>query len=204
MRPVFGRASGGLLPGFADPVGQTQQSFRAVMDAMARPGQVRELARPEGVPEGWPSALAALALTLLDQDTPVWLDRQGVSEQAAAYLRFHCGCPVVPECTEATFAVILDTAAAPPLHAFSIGDALYPEQSATLIMTVQSFEGGPTQRWTGPGIKKQALVSPKGLPPQFVPQWSDNHALYPSGIDIILVAGDAVMALPRSVSVEEG
>ena len=63
-----------LLPAFADPVRQSQQAFRAVMNAIARPGTTAELPHPQGVPEGWNAALTALALTLFDQDTRVWLD----------------------------------------------------------------------------------------------------------------------------------
>lgn len=190
-----------ILPGFADPVAGAQQTFRAVLDAMARPGEVRRVAAPEAMPEGWSPALAAAALTLFDQETPVWLDH--AAERATAYLRFHCGCPIVPASEKAAFAVMADASAAPPLHAFGIGDPLYPERSATLILQLPALEGGPALRWTGPGIKGWALVSPQGLPPDFVRQWAGNHALYPSGVDMIFVAGDAVMALPRGVAVEE-
>lgn len=190
-----------ILPGFADPVAGAQQTFRAVLDAMARPGEVRRVAVPAAEPGGWSPALAATALTLFDQETPVWLDQAAVG--ATAYLRFHCGCPVVPASEKAAFAVMADVSAAPPLHAFGIGDPLYPERSATLILQVPALEGGPSLRWTGPGIKGETLVSPKGLPPEFVRQWAGNHALYPSGVDVIFVADDAVMALPRGVAVEE-
>ena len=97
----------------------------------------------------------------------------------------------------------MDTAAAPPLHGFAIGDPQYPEQSATLILSLPSLTDGPPLTWQGPGIKGTQMASPEGLPPGFLGQWADNHALYPSGIDTILTAGTAVMALPRGVSVEE-
>ena len=196
-------AAATILPGFADPVVQSQQSFRAVLDAMARPGSVRALLMPEAAPASWPPGLAALALTLLDQETPVWLDPPAATEEARAYLRFHCGCPIAAEPAQGAFAVVLDAAAAPPLHAFSIGDPLYPERSATVVLAVDALTGGPPLRFSGPGTKGSATVAPAGLPPTFVRQWSDNHALYPSGVDVILAAGDRVMALPRTVSVEE-
>ena len=196
-------AAATILPGFNDPVGQSQNSFRAVLDAMARPGSIRQLIAPDATPEGWSLALAALALTLFDQDSPVWLDAAATSDEALAYLRFHCGCPILPEPGNASFAVVGNAANAPPLHAFSIGDPLYPERSTTLVLAVEALTGGPTLTLTGPGIKDSTSITPQGLPDGFVRQWADNHALYPSGIDIILTAGDSVLALPRTVSVEE-
>lgn len=192
-----------ILPGFADPVGQSQQSFRAMLDAMARPGMVRELAPPEAAPTPWPPAVAALALTLFDQDTTVWLDGEAASAEALAYLRFHCGCPRGAEPADAAFAVVLDGLRAPPLHAFSIGDPLYPERSATVVLAVEALAGGKPLRLTGPGIKGSAPAAPRGLPAGFLRQWADNHALYPSGVDVILAAADSVLALPRGGAIEE-
>lgn len=192
-----------LLPGFRDPIHDAQHCFRAVLDAMARPGSIRTMPEPAGIPAGWPPGLTALAMTLFDQDTPVWLDQRAATPEASAHLRFHCGCPLAEKPEHAAFGIVMDAAATPPLHGFAIGDPQYPEQSATLILSLESLTGGPPLRWQGPGIKGVQIASPKGLPPGFLAQWADNHALYPSGFDIILTAGMAVMALPRGVSVEE-
>lgn len=190
-----------LLPGFRDPVHDSQRCFRALLDAMARPGTLVSLPAPQALPDGWTPALTALALTLFDQETAVWLDSAAAS--AAAHLRFHCGCPLAERPERATFAVIAAPASMPPLHAFPIGDPQYPDRSATLILALPSLAGGPALRLTGPGIKGEAMAAPQGLPPKFVHQWADNHALYPSGIDVILTAGDRAMGLPRGVAIEE-
>lgn len=196
-------ATADLLPGFSDPVGQSQQVFRAVLDAMARPGQIRCLSAPEGAPDGWSPALAAVALTFFDQETAVWLDSGANTDAAKAYLRFHCGCQLIHESAKAQFAVITNAGKSPPLHAFSIGDPLYPERSATLVIQVEALAGGPALHWSGPGIRGTVTTAPKGLPPEFAKHWAGNHTLYPSGVDVVFVAGDSVMALPRGVSVEE-
>jgi len=63
-----------LPAGFADKVLSAQSTFRSVMDAMARPGSVQRIASAAGTPVGMMRGTAAIALTLFDHDTPVWLD----------------------------------------------------------------------------------------------------------------------------------
>ncbi len=63
-----------LPAGFADKVLSAQATFRSVMDAMARPGTVQRVTATSGVPAAMMRGTAAIALTLLDHDTPVWLD----------------------------------------------------------------------------------------------------------------------------------
>ena len=81
-------------PGFADPVDDAQQVFRHLLDAFAHPGRVVALPTSLSPPPGlWPSA-AALALTLLDHSTPLFLDAALAREPILSYLRFHTGAPI--------------------------------------------------------------------------------------------------------------
>ena len=192
-----------LLPGLSDPVRQSQQCFRAVLAATSRPGSIQTVPSPAACPDGWSPALTAIALSLLDQDTPVWLDPAAASPQAVAHLRFHCGCPIITDPQKAAFAIICSPESGPALHRFSIGDPQYPERAATILLSVEGLTGGVAQRWTGPGIQTAVDVAPRGLPAGFVAQWSDNHALYPSGVDVLLIAGTQVMGLPRSIAIQE-
>ncbi len=63
-----------ITGGFADPVFNGQAVFRAVMDAMARPGSIHHLPELAQPPSPLSASAAAVALTLCDQDTPVFLD----------------------------------------------------------------------------------------------------------------------------------
>jgi len=59
-----------LPAGFADKVTAAQSTFRAVMDAMARPGRICRVEAALPAPAPLMPAVAAIALTLFDHDTP--------------------------------------------------------------------------------------------------------------------------------------
>ena len=80
--------------GLADPVLDAQRIFRGVLDAMAHPGRIVFLPPPPEPPAPLVPATAAIALTLLDYETPIWLDHRARTEEVIAYLRFHCGAPL--------------------------------------------------------------------------------------------------------------
>src|ERR1700719_1986773 len=84
-----------LPAGFADKVLSAQATFRSVMDAMARPGSVHRVAGVAGAPGAMMRGTAAIALTLLDHDTPVWLaPPMSVTADVTRWLKFHTGAPV--------------------------------------------------------------------------------------------------------------
>ena len=99
----------GLKPGFADPVFDAQGVFRAVMMALARPGTVHHLGVHLDPPQPLSRAAGALALTLCDNDTPIWLDaRLSAAPAVKEFLRFRTGARLLAEPSEATFAIIAD------------------------------------------------------------------------------------------------
>ena len=93
--------------GFADPVFNAQTVFRAVMDAMARPGSVQPLpvfARP---PTPLAATSGAIALALCDNDTPLWLDPAlHASAAIGSWLGFHTGAPLANTPADAHFAFV--------------------------------------------------------------------------------------------------
>ena len=191
----------GVEPGFADPVRGAQSCFRAVLEAMAHPGRivkpVAPLASRSPAPLG--AGAAAVALTLCDIDTPVWLDP--ALAPAERYLAFHCGAPLVSSPGEARFAFVADLATLPPLESFALGTDEYPERSTTLAIEVAKLSdaGGLTLR--GPGIRGETRLDIDGLPPRF---WEERAALaelFPRGIDLLFVSGDKLAAVSRSTRV---
>lgn len=189
--------TGLALPGFADPVGGAQAAFRALLDAMARPGtlhDVAELIAELTPPAPLGPAAAAVLLTLVDADTPLWLD--GACMAARAWLVFHCGAPLTDDPAASAFAAAVGMK---PLGLFNTGSDAAPEDSTTLIVQLPALGTGRAYRVSGPGLRAPAPLRAAGLPADFPAQWATNHALYPRGIDLVLCAGARFCCLPRSV-----
>jgi alpha-D-ribose 1-methylphosphonate 5-triphosphate synthase subunit PhnH len=201
MTAITDRAFSRLQPGFADAVHDAQKCFRAILDAMAHPGRIVEA--PAGL-AGSPldplgAAVTAVALTLCDINTPVWLDE--ASATAAGYLAFHCGAPLATTPAEARFAFISDTAALPPLDVFALGTDEYPERSATLVIEVSGLVADTGTLLCGPGIRDEVRLGVAGLPARF---WTERTALaelFPRGIDVLFVCGSLLAAVPRSTRI---
>jgi alpha-D-ribose 1-methylphosphonate 5-triphosphate synthase subunit PhnH len=178
-----------------------QSTFRKVMDATARPGTIHTTVEGAVAPKPLAGAAAAIALTLFDHDTPVWLDAAFASDAVTQWLRFNTGCPIVTDQAQSAFAVAGDLAALPQLESFALGTPDYPDRSTTLILQVANLTGGDALTLSGPGIRDTATLAPQGLPKDFVEQLAANRALFPRGVDVLLVAGHDIAALPRTTIV---
>lgn len=187
--------------GFASPVLDAQASFRTLMHALAYPGRAGTLPEAAEAPAGWPPGLAVAALTLLDADTPVWLDETARSAGAAAFLRFHAGAPIVDAPADAAFAILLAPETA-PYDMFRIGVDEYPDRSATLLIGLDALSGGARKRLAGPGIETVAEIAPPDALMAFWDAWRRNHALYPLGFDAFLFADRQVIGMPRGVAAD--
>ena len=188
-----------LPAGFADKVLSAQSTFRSVMDAMARPGSVQRIVATSGAPSPMMRGTAAIALTLFDHDTPVWLDpvMSGTSD-VTKWLKFHAGAPVIADSRICSFALIGDAAALPALDRFAFGSNEYPDRSTTLILQVESLTEGSQFELRGPGIDGAAVLRSKFQPADLFDRLAVNAALFPRGIDVVLVADDAIVAIPRT------
>ena len=191
-----------ITGGFADPVFNGQAVFRAVMDAMARPGTIQPVAALAQPPLPLSAAAAAVALALCDHDTPVWLDA-GLQNTAAvaSWLGFHTGAPPANTPADAHFALVADPASLIALENFAQGTQEYPDRSTTLILQVSSLASGENLLLEGPGIERAAMIAPAPLPRHFVEQWKQNRGRFPRGVDLILAAPEGVACLPRTTRI---
>lgn len=197
-----------LAAGFSDPVHDAQRGFRAVMMAMSRPGLIQALDVGSLTPPQPLSRVgAALALTLFDYDTPIWLDPPlARSEAVKRFLRFHTGAPIVTTPVDAVFALVADPTNLTALGNFNQGTADYPDRSTTIILTGQSLEGDQRVNLSGPGVKDMVGFATHPIPAGFWNQVRANNAQFPRGVDLVFAGSNAVAAVPRSttITIQEG
>jgi alpha-D-ribose 1-methylphosphonate 5-triphosphate synthase subunit PhnH len=190
-----------LTGGFAEPVFDSQAVFRAVMDAMARPGTLQTVSLQIKPPQGFGLAQGAIALTLCDQEVGVWLSSSLAKASVGAWIGFHTGATMVDAKSECQFAFVEAGMARLTFSAFPLGTQDYPDRSATLVLELAALTGGPELVLQGPGIRDQAMIAPVGLPEGFLLHWQDSHQQFPRGVDLILTAGRDLICLPRSVTI---
>lgn len=186
--------------GFEQPVEAAQRVFRTLLTALSEPGRVLALAPCCVPPAGLDPAAMAAVLALCDGDTPLWLDEK--ARDAASFIRFHTGAPIVKAPGEALF-LLAEARRRPSLSILLPGSAEYPDRSATLILAVDALQEGEGWRLSGPGIDRVRRLAVAGLDAGFAEEWHDNHRRFPLGIDVIFAARDAVAGLPRSTRLED-
>jgi alpha-D-ribose 1-methylphosphonate 5-triphosphate synthase subunit PhnH len=193
-----------LKAAFVNPVLSAQATFRAVLDAMARPGSLQPLTAALSPPSPLNKGAAAVALTLCDRDTPVWLDpKLCASAPVCEWLRFHCGCDLIDDPGEAAFAFASRAADIPQFEEFNVGTTDYPDRSTTLVLQVETLSSANGLVLTGPRIRDRQSLYAAPLPGDMTHRLAVNRSLFPRGIDLILATQDTVAALPRSLRVLE-
>lgn len=187
---------------FADPVHEAQRTFRAVMNALARPGTIQPVAGLLDAPAPLSSVAAAVALTLADYETPLFLDAPlAANPDVARYIAFHTGARIAAAPSQASFALIADAASVADFADFALGTDTYPDRSTTLILQMESLMAGSSLTLAGPGIKGETTLTASSLPSDIVERLAANRALFPRGVDLILAGPDAVAALPRTTRI---
>lgn len=186
-------AADALAGGFAEAPLQSSLAFRAVLEAMARPGTIHPVggALP---PPPLSVATGVCLLTLVDSTTPLHLAGAADCRSVRDWVAFHIGVPIVAA-AEADFAVGAWDALQ-PVSRFRIGRPDHPDRSSTLIVEMDRLcAHGPCL--SGPGIETATWLS---LPETAA--FRANRAQFPLGFDCIFTFGNRLAALPRSTRVE--
>lgn len=192
-----------------------QNSFRAVMGAMARPGCLETMSVAKNGRTPYPAIHAPLATLidmLVDQATTFFLDEKHYRGLIDAICAETHAKHVSP--TEATFAIVADTADA--FYAESViayatpGSLVSPETGATVLIgctrlmtheeQAKPAEEDRMMHWIsveGPGVKTSRVFGVDRV--DWV--WARNRREdeFPCGIDIILADKEGnVVAIPRT------
>jgi alpha-D-ribose 1-methylphosphonate 5-triphosphate synthase subunit PhnH len=185
------------VPGFTDPARDAQRAFRAVLDAFSHPARRYPLAGPAQPPAALGRGLAAVALALLDEQCAVWLGGAlGRDAEVASWLAFHTGAGRADSATAGFVIAGPDTL--PPLAALALGTDEAPHLSATVVLDIRGCAGTAHFTARGPGIDGTGTLAAPWAPDGFVAGWRANTALFPRGVDLLLVDEDTVTGLPRS------
>jgi alpha-D-ribose 1-methylphosphonate 5-triphosphate synthase subunit PhnH len=192
-----------IAAGFYQEAFGSQAVFRAALDALSHPGRPIPMPIDCALPSHGQAAAAALMLGLLDADTRLWLSAALAHSDAATWLRFHTGCQIVSDASQAHFLWIALGDALPPLESLRLGSDAYPDQSATCVIETLALQAN-VPGWTlqGPGIQDQRQLQVAGLATDFAAQWQLNHACFPRGVDVWLTTPSHVVGLPRTTRIQ--
>lgn len=189
--------------GFTDIVSESQASFRTVMDAFSYPALARDFSARSSAWGAMPATAVTLLLTLVDQDTAIWLDHPyAEDDELRACIAFYCGAPIVAEPARAAFAFISDAARIGDFARFAQGDADFPDRSTTLVVQTEDLHCGP-HIFSGPGVREPRGFGADRLIADFGVQWQKNRRSFPLGVDLIFVTDAKIVALPRSLRLLE-
>ena len=204
--------------GFELPAQAAQQTFRSVLEAMARPGRVQTLgpSASAGVQApGIGMGLCAVLLTLLDAECSLHIDAVLPSERLSPYLRFHTGVRLDADSAASDFVLMGAAHAEAGVWTWlRRGSDEAPQRGATLIVEVPSLDvaappslpsglqSGLRLRLRGPGIETVQHLSVGGFGADFWRARIAAQADFPRGVDLLLCCGERIAALPRSTLIE--
>lgn len=178
---------------------ESQAAFRTLLAAMADPMTIHEMTFSGPPLAPFDSATLASCLTLLDLETPVWIQPGSTADAPLReFLRFHCGCPLVSDPPGARFALIHSPLLMPSLSTFHPGSGEFPDRSATLIIRCTDFVAGEGYTFDGPGFQKARRLRIDGLPDGFWQQRTEANRQFPMGIDCLFTSGRRICAAPRT------
>ncbi|MCS7002339.1 MAG: phosphonate C-P lyase system protein PhnH [Dehalococcoidia bacterium] len=187
-----------------DPVFDTQRVFRVMLDALARPGDLKRVpVAAAGCPGN--GYAAALLLTALDHETTFASAPFAGADAFTEFVRLRTDARLAAP-SNADW-VIADGASCPGDHvrALATGTLEFPHDSATLVVMARSLtaDDGLVLTLRGPGVPGHRIVRVSGVNRDVIAARNDVVRAYPCGIDVLVIDEDGVVCgLPRSTRVE--
>ncbi|WP_440765514.1 phosphonate C-P lyase system protein PhnH [Natronorubrum sp. DTA7] len=172
-----------------DPVADTRRTYRALVDAMSRPGSLESVSAT-------PADRAVLA-TLVDEEVTVRTADDSLGDALAAEGRRR-------EAPIDSARVIHSTGSTEgAIREAPRGTLKEPSLGATVVYRLEELGDGAatTVRLEGPGVRGSRTLG-VGLPAAELEAIGDAQADYPRGVDVVLTTTDRLACLPRSVTLE--
>ncbi len=163
-----------------------QAAFRQLTQAFSRPGTIHVLSH---------AALQLLPATLLDGATSL-SDAQSLLEKPNRERL-----ETVLTTPEAAHFILARADMAPDFTP-SLGTLESPELGATVLLVLQSLNEGQALTLAGPGIQGQREIYLRGMDARWLKAREDWNAAFPLGVDMLLMAGNEIMALPRTTCIK--
>ena len=186
------------------PVLDAQQTFRTLLNAMARPGTVHILPlRPGQTPA------QAVCFALMDFEiTYTIVGLEDDAGELAQWIAVHTGCQRTGT-ADAAFVIAFGPLPDDAWPAIRRGTLAFPDTGATIIYCLSALgETYPSciATWltlSGPGIETTQELIVSGLPAIEFVALAEANREYPMGVDVILLdPAGRVACIPRSSKVQ--
>lgn len=175
-----------------DPVHDTRETFRSLVDAASRPGTV-QTTPPD------PAAHAVIA-TLVDHEVTFC----GDDETVLTALERESRLDEAP--FETADVVLVDGHTDGHITDAKRGTLKEPSDGATIVYGVTRVTDGPSENdclelaVSGPGVRGTRTFG-VDVPPEEVAAIAQAQSTYPRGVDVYFTAADRIVSIPRSVDV---
>lgn len=186
-----------------DPVFDCQQVFKALMNALARPGKIFSIAENAEKLGGENAPLMAAGLTLLDNWRKFFVC--GAPELEEELRQMSYGIPSSVDEADYIFLPKESTGLSVCRQILSqakIGTLAEPHKSATVFVTVDSLEGGEERELTGPGIDGTIQITLPKEGRMWIEERQQMEFEFPCGIELYFITpqGD-LMGIPRKIRI---
>ncbi|MEM5529357.1 phosphonate C-P lyase system protein PhnH [Gammaproteobacteria bacterium AS21] len=200
-----------IAAGLTNPINAGQVIFRRTLKAMSEPGTIVDIEHNHGAGDLSP-AMYALALSLLDQQTTLYLSAALKNEEVCKNLQFHTDVQLVNDPQSAMFA-IANADQITEFCYFNKGTDESPEMSCSLVLQVESLtntaaqaQGSDNEHSTllkleGPGIESVKYIAIAKLSTQLLEYLTERPDAFPRGLDFYFVSDKQLVCLPRTTKV---
>ena len=187
-----------------DFVHDGQKVFRSLLDAVANPGELKQIGQQSGKFEGNYGVLLALGCTLLDNEEKMFVEKNPalaaelhsltLSREAdldrADYLFLS---------SEMNYGSMEEL-----LRTVKHGTYADPQDSATILLFCGSVEGEEQMILTGPGIKDERCVEVSAYVKKVIALRNRLNIEYPLGVDLVFTDKEGtILGIPRLVKIKE-